>query len=145
MEPAGQRRCDRAGTGTRTDASVALGPILVAGAELAGVVAHLDDLDAPPLQVHAAGAQAEQLAAAQPAPDMDDEVVAVEGRAGRQEWPNSWGLKVRRRTRPKTTSGSTARLGALTLRSGLKGISCSSSAACMIRIRIERQAMSARS
>jgi hypothetical protein len=102
VQPPCERLCYRVGEWHQADAGVALGPVLVAGAEPAGVVAHLDNLDASPLLVHAAGAQAEQLAAAQPAPNVDDEVVAVEGRAGRQksaellgaEGPSRWIISI---------------------------------------------------
>jgi hypothetical protein len=46
----------------------ALGLGLEAAAEAAGLIADLDDLDAPQLWVDAAAAQPEQLAAAKPVP-----------------------------------------------------------------------------
>jgi hypothetical protein len=64
VEPAGQRRSDCAADRHRPDAGVTLGPILVAPAEAAGVIADVDDLDASTVQIDAAGAKAEQLAAA---------------------------------------------------------------------------------
>jgi hypothetical protein len=67
------------------DASQALGFGLEAAAEPAGLVADLDDLDAPQLGVDAAATQPEQLAAAQPGADLGEEVVAVERAAGGQE------------------------------------------------------------
>src|SRR5215204_571222 len=85
VEPPRQGLGHRASERHQADARVALGPVLVAGAEPAGVVAHIDDLNSTPLQVHAASAQAEQLAASQPGPYLDHKVVAVERRAGRQK------------------------------------------------------------
>src|SRR5215217_8931063 len=67
------------------DAGRALGLGLEAAAEPAGLIADLDDLDAPQLRVDAAAAQPEQLTAAKPGADLYQEVVAVERAAGGQE------------------------------------------------------------
>jgi hypothetical protein len=123
------------------DAGIALGSVLVARPKAAGVVADLDHLDAAGGLVDAACPQAEQLPAAQAGADLDDEVAAVEGRAPGQEAAELLRVKARRRTRPNTTSGSTGRLGARTLRTGLIGISRSPSAASRMRFRIDRQAI----
>src|SRR5215217_7165173 len=82
-ESAGDGVGDRAGEWDDADACRALRPVLVAGAERAGVVAHLQDLKLPAVQVHATGAQAEQLAGAQAGPDQADEAVERRG-AGEQ-------------------------------------------------------------
>jgi hypothetical protein len=68
------------------DASWALGPILEATAELPGLVAHLQYLDSAPFGLDAAAAQPEQLPGAQPGAGLGDEVIAVEGAAGSQEF-----------------------------------------------------------
>src|SRR5829696_3426118 len=67
------------------NAGRALGFGLEAAAEPAGLIADLDDLDAPQLREDAAAAQPEQLATAQPRADLGEEVVTVEGAAGGQK------------------------------------------------------------
>jgi hypothetical protein len=91
--------------------------------------------------MHAAAAQAEQLAAAQPGADLGDEMVAVERPAGGKEVAELLGVRVRRRSWPKTRSGLTRGLGASTSRTGLLAISRSVRAASMMRSRIERHAI----
>jgi hypothetical protein len=80
------------------DAGRALGLGLEAAAEPAGLIADLDDLDAPQLWEDAAAAQPEQFAAAQPGADLGEEVVAVERAAGGQEAAELLRVKVRRRS-----------------------------------------------
>jgi hypothetical protein len=81
-ELAGDGLPDLLAHGHHADAGRALGLGLEAAAEPAGLIADLDDLDAPQLWVDAAATQPEQLAAAQPRADLGEEVVAVEGAAG---------------------------------------------------------------
>jgi hypothetical protein len=83
-QPAGERLGDRPGQWHQADAGVALGPVL-ADPELPGVIADLHDLDPLLLQLDPGGAQAEQLAAAQPGANLHQEVIAIEGRAGMEE------------------------------------------------------------
>jgi hypothetical protein len=85
IEAPGHRSGNRLGHRHRPDARVALGPVLVARPEPAGVIAHVDDLDPPGIQVDAPCSQAEQLPTAEAGADLDDEVVPVEDWAGDQE------------------------------------------------------------
>jgi hypothetical protein len=71
IQAPGHRGSDRLSHRHRPDAGVALGPILVARPEPAGVIAHVHDLDPPGLQVHAPRPQAKQLPAAQAGTDLD--------------------------------------------------------------------------
>ena len=67
-ELAGDGVGDLAGERDDADAGGALGPVLVAAAELAGLVADLEDLQAPGGEVDPVGAQAEQLPGAEAGP-----------------------------------------------------------------------------
>jgi hypothetical protein len=60
-ELAGDSGGDLGGERYDADAGGALGPVLVAAAELAGLIADLQDLQTPAGQVDPVGAQAEQL------------------------------------------------------------------------------------
>jgi hypothetical protein len=85
--------------------------------------------------------QAEQLAAAQAGGDLGEKMVAVEAWTGGQELGELFGAVGPGPDPTEMTSGSTGRLGGLTLATGLKGIKRLSVAACRIRFRSERQAM----
>ena len=90
-ELAGDGVGDLAGERDDADAGGALGPVLVAAAELASLVADLEDLQAPGGEVDPVGAQAEQLPGAEPGPDQADEVVAVEGQGAGEQPPELLG------------------------------------------------------
>jgi hypothetical protein len=80
-------------TGERDDANAggALGPVLVAAAELAGFIADLQDLQAPGGQVDPVGAQAEQLPRPKSRPDQAKQMVAVEGPGAGEQPPELLG------------------------------------------------------
>jgi hypothetical protein len=84
-ELAGDRLTDPMAHRHHSDDGQGLGFGLEAAAEPAGLIADLDDLDAAELGEDPATAQAQQLAAAQPGPDLDEEVVAVKRPTGGQE------------------------------------------------------------
>ena len=88
---AGDRLADPVTHGHHAHAGQALGFGLEAAAEPTGLIAHLDHLDPLELGEDPSAAQAQQLAAAQPGADLDEEVVAVEGPAGGQEMPELLG------------------------------------------------------
>jgi hypothetical protein len=94
VQTPGHRGGDRLGRRQRPDAGVGLAPVLVAGPEPAGVVAHVHDLDPPGGQVDASCPQAEQLPAAQARADLDDEVVAGTERAAANRVPTGSALKL---------------------------------------------------
>jgi hypothetical protein len=94
---AGDRLPDLVAHGHRPDAGQALGFGLEAAAEPAGLIADLDDLDPAQLGKDPAATQAQQLPAAQPGADLDEEVVAVERPTGSQEVADLLGVRVRRR------------------------------------------------
>jgi hypothetical protein len=71
--------------GHDADVGRAIGFGLEAAAEPPGVIAYVHDLDPPGIQVDAPRPQTQQFPAAQAGADLDDEVVAVEGRAADQE------------------------------------------------------------
>jgi hypothetical protein len=99
------------------------------------------DLDPLPGEVDPEGMQPQQLARAQPGADLDQEVVAVERRAGGQE---AGELLRRVGTAPDGAEddlGSTGRFGAATRLIGLNANSRSSTAACRIRLSSDRHAV----
>jgi hypothetical protein len=97
FELAGDGLADSVAHGHHAHAGQALGFGLEAAAEPAGLIANLDHLDAAQLREDPAAAQAQQLAAAQPGADLDQEMVPVEGSTGGQEVADLLGVRVRRR------------------------------------------------
>jgi hypothetical protein len=138
---AGDRLADLVAHGHHAHAGQALGLGLEAAAEPAGLIGDLDDLDPGQLGEDAAAAQAQQLAAAQPGPDLDEEVVAVERPTGGQEMPDLLGGEGPSALVAKDLVGVQARLGASTSRTGLVASRRSLRAASRMRSRIERQAI----
>src|SRR4029434_6955535 len=123
------------------DAGVALRVVLVALAEPARLVANVHDLDTSKLEVDAPSAQPQQLPAAKPGGDVDDEVVSPEGSDGRQQ-PRE---VLRREHARLDVAEHHVRIQSaprgLDLADGLAAIRPSSSAAWRMRYSTERQSM----
>jgi hypothetical protein len=104
---------------TRTLASFWFG--LEAAAEAAGLIAHLDHLNARQLREDPAVAQAQQLAAAEPGPHLDEEVVPVERPTGGQKVAKLLGREGPSALVAKDLFGVEARLGGLHLANRIGG------------------------
>src|ERR671930_97659 len=141
----GDRLGDRTSQGNDADAGRALGPVLVAAAEPARLVADLDHLQAPAAEVDgevdAVGAKAEQLARSHAGADQGDEVVAEPRRGVDEQLPNSSGVYARRLLRPSLAAASTGGFGAAVSGTGLASMRRSSSAAWRMRLSSDRQAV----
>jgi hypothetical protein len=120
-ELAGDCLPDLVGHGHYANAGQAFWFCLEAAAEPTGLIADLDDLDAAQLGEDSAAAQAQQFTAAQPGPDLDEEVVAIERPTGSQEVPEFLGSEGSSALVAEDLFGVRARLGGLHLANRIGG------------------------